>query len=180
MQLEPWVPPCIFFGWWFRPWELWGEEGLVCWYCCSFYGVANSFSSFSPSPTSSIGVLCSVSWLAASICICIGQALAEPLRGQLLGISKSVCNGMDPQVGQSLDGLSFSLCSIFCPCFSIGKENFWNENFEMSGWPHPSLNCGLWQAVNFMSQICSSFTKRFPVYGFCSLVFFLNVYKFKL
>jgi hypothetical protein len=26
MQLEPWVPPCVFFGWWFSPWELWG-----CW-----------------------------------------------------------------------------------------------------------------------------------------------------
>jgi hypothetical protein len=23
MQLEPWVPPCVFFGWWFSPWELW-------------------------------------------------------------------------------------------------------------------------------------------------------------
>ena len=24
MQLEPWVPPCFLFGWWFSPWELWG------------------------------------------------------------------------------------------------------------------------------------------------------------
>jgi hypothetical protein len=24
MQVEPWVPPCIFFGWWFSPRELWG------------------------------------------------------------------------------------------------------------------------------------------------------------
>jgi hypothetical protein len=24
MRLEPWVPPCVFFGWWFSPWELWG------------------------------------------------------------------------------------------------------------------------------------------------------------
>jgi hypothetical protein len=24
MQLEPWLPPCVFFGWWFSPWELWG------------------------------------------------------------------------------------------------------------------------------------------------------------
>jgi hypothetical protein len=22
--LEPWVPPCVLFGWWFSPWELWG------------------------------------------------------------------------------------------------------------------------------------------------------------
>ena len=25
MQLEPWVPPCVIFGWWFSPWELWGD-----------------------------------------------------------------------------------------------------------------------------------------------------------
>ena len=24
MRLEPWVPPCVLFGWWFSPWELWG------------------------------------------------------------------------------------------------------------------------------------------------------------
>jgi hypothetical protein len=24
MQLEQWVPPCVFFGWWFSPRELWG------------------------------------------------------------------------------------------------------------------------------------------------------------
>jgi hypothetical protein len=24
MWLEPWVPPCVFFGQWFSPWQLWG------------------------------------------------------------------------------------------------------------------------------------------------------------
>jgi hypothetical protein len=24
MQLKPWVPPYVLFGWWFSPWELWG------------------------------------------------------------------------------------------------------------------------------------------------------------
>jgi hypothetical protein len=28
MKLEPWVPPCIFFDWWFSPKELW-EYWLV-------------------------------------------------------------------------------------------------------------------------------------------------------
>jgi hypothetical protein len=28
MQLEPWVAPCVLFGWWFSPWELW-EVWLV-------------------------------------------------------------------------------------------------------------------------------------------------------
>jgi hypothetical protein len=39
IQLEPWVPPRLLFGWWFTTYE-----------------VANPFSSFSPPPNSSIGV----------------------------------------------------------------------------------------------------------------------------
>jgi hypothetical protein len=45
---------------------------------------------------------------------------------------------MDPQVGQSLDGLSFRFCSKFCPCLSFGQEYFWFKNFEMGVWLHPS------------------------------------------
>ena len=33
--------------------------------------------------------------------------------------------GVDPQVGQSLDDLSFSLCSILCPYISTRQEQFW-------------------------------------------------------
>jgi hypothetical protein len=40
MQLEPWVPPCVIFGWWFSPWEL-----LVGSYCCFSYEAANPGSS---------------------------------------------------------------------------------------------------------------------------------------
>ena len=25
MWLEPWVPPCVLFRWWFSTWELWGD-----------------------------------------------------------------------------------------------------------------------------------------------------------
>jgi len=53
---------------------------LIGWYCGS-YGVANPFSSFSPS--SSMRTLFSVQWLAASIPFCICQALTELLRRQL-------------------------------------------------------------------------------------------------
>jgi hypothetical protein len=24
VQLEPWIPPCVLFDWWFSPWKLWG------------------------------------------------------------------------------------------------------------------------------------------------------------
>jgi hypothetical protein len=26
MRLELWVTPCLLFGWWFSPWELWGSD----------------------------------------------------------------------------------------------------------------------------------------------------------
>ena len=79
MNLESWLPPYILFGWWF---SVWGALGGPVGWDCSSYGVAIPFSSFSPSlalPLESSG---SVRWLAVSICICIGQVLAEPLRGQ--------------------------------------------------------------------------------------------------
>ena len=46
--------PCVFFGWWFSPWELWW--GPLLWYCCSSYGVAKPFSSYSPFHNFPIGV----------------------------------------------------------------------------------------------------------------------------
>jgi hypothetical protein len=54
MRLEPWVPSCVLFGWWFSP-SLGALGGTSCWYCCSSYGVANPFSSFSPFSNPSIG-----------------------------------------------------------------------------------------------------------------------------
>jgi hypothetical protein len=44
---------------------------------------------------------------------------------------------MDPQVGQSLDGPSFSLCSISCPCSSFAHEHFWVKNFERGSCNQP-------------------------------------------
>jgi hypothetical protein len=55
MQLEPWVPPCTLYDWWFSACELLGG-GLIGWYCCPSYGVVKPFSSFSPFSNSSIGV----------------------------------------------------------------------------------------------------------------------------
>jgi hypothetical protein len=79
--------------------------------------------------------------LAARIHICIGQGVAEPLKGQAYQapISKHFlasvihrsllsADGMDPSVGQSLDGLSFRLCSTLCPFIS-----FWQEHAR--SWP---------------------------------------------
>jgi hypothetical protein len=75
-------------------------------------------------------------------CECLSQVLAEHLREhsywapvckQFLSLAKAPgllsVDGMDPYVGQSLNGLSFSLCSIFffffgC-CISFKQEQFW-------------------------------------------------------
>ena len=103
-----------------------GSSGESCWLIFLFYlsmGLQTPSTPLVPSLTSLLGTPHSVQWLAASILLCICQALAEPLRRQLYQapVSKyflastivSIC-GMDPQVGQSLYGLFFSLCSTLC------------------------------------------------------------------
>ena len=52
-RLEPWVPLCVFFGWWFSPWELW-RYWLVH-TVCSFYGAENPFNSLGLFSSSFIG-----------------------------------------------------------------------------------------------------------------------------
>jgi hypothetical protein len=75
-----------------------------------------------------------------SFCICIGQDLAELLRRQLYQVlvskhflASATVSGFGVymwdvsrclQVGQSLDGLSFSLCSTLSPCISFRQEQF--------------------------------------------------------
>ena len=62
--LEPWVPPCVLFGWWFSPWELWGYR-LV-------HIVVPPVRLQTPSAplvlslTPPFGTLCSVQWLTES------------------------------------------------------------------------------------------------------------------
>ena len=44
---------------------------------------------------------------------------------------------MDPQVGQFLDGLSFSLCSTLCPHIFFRQEQFWFKLLRRMGGPIP-------------------------------------------
>jgi hypothetical protein len=81
MQLEPWVPPCIFFGWWFSPRELWGY--WLVHIVVPPRGLQISSAPWVLSLVPSLGTLCSVQWMTVSIHFCISQALAEPLRRQL-------------------------------------------------------------------------------------------------
>ena len=80
-QLEPQVPPCVFFGCWFSPWELWGY--WLVHIAIPPIRLQTPSAPWVLSLAPSLGTLCSVQWLAVSIHFCICQALTEPLRRQL-------------------------------------------------------------------------------------------------
>lgn len=81
MWLEPWVASCVLFGWWFSPSELWGIwlVDIVVFPMMLQTPSAPSVLSLSPP----LGTLFLVQWLASSTCLCICQALGDPLRRQL-------------------------------------------------------------------------------------------------
>lgn len=122
MQLESWVPPYVFVVWLF-----------------SLLWVANPFSFFSPSLTLPLGSLYSVQFwrLTASIHICIFVKLWRSISGDIhirvLSANTYITNstwvwwlyvyGMNPLVGQSLDGLPFHLCSILCHYISFREDS---------------------------------------------------------
>ena len=81
MQLEPQVPTCVFFDWWFSPKDLWGF-----WLVHTDVppmGLQTPSAPWILSLPPSLGTLCSVQWMTVNIHFCICQALAEPLRRQL-------------------------------------------------------------------------------------------------
>jgi hypothetical protein len=130
-QLKPWVLPCVLFDCWFCFWEF-GGGGGPDWLILFFLWVANPFSSFSPFYNSSIGdpmISAMVGCKHLPLCMSgSGKASQETaISGScqlaLLGIHNNVCvwltvYGMDPQVGQSLDGLFLqSLLHTLSPYF---------------------------------------------------------------
>ena len=119
--MEPWVPPCVLFGWWFSPWEFW--EGTA-WFIllfllwgCKPLQVPLVLSIIPPLGTP-LRTLCSVQWLAVSIHLCICQALAESLRRQPY------------QVLISKHFLAYTIVSEFGDCI-------WDKSpgGAVSGWP---------------------------------------------
>jgi hypothetical protein len=128
MQLEPRVPPCVFFDRWFSSKELCGV--LVSSYCCFSYGAANPFTSLGPFFSSFIEdpVLCPMDGCEHPLLYLPGTGRASPetavsgsCQQNLVGIHNSdwvwwLYMEWIPQVGHSLDGPSFSLCSTLCLC----------------------------------------------------------------
>jgi hypothetical protein len=71
---------CILFSWWSSPQELQGVWPVDT--VAPGMGLQTPTAPSVPSPTPPSETPCSVQWLAASIHLCICQALAEPLRRQ--------------------------------------------------------------------------------------------------
>jgi hypothetical protein len=87
MWLEPRVTTCVLFGWWFSPWELWGIWLVDI--VVPPMGLQTISAPSVPSLTPPLGTLCSVQWLAVSICLCICHSLVQPPRRQLYQASVS-------------------------------------------------------------------------------------------
>jgi hypothetical protein len=91
------------------------------------YGVANPFSSFSPFSSPPLGTPCSVQWLAASICLCICQALADTLRRQLYldpvskyFLASAIVSGFGVCIWDGFLGGAVSGCP-----YPVTKEHTW-------------------------------------------------------
>jgi hypothetical protein len=81
MLMEPWVTPCVLFGWWLSLWELWGY-----WLVHTVVPPMRLQTPSDPlvlSRASPMGTQCSAQWMDVSLHLCICQALAKPLRRQL-------------------------------------------------------------------------------------------------
>jgi hypothetical protein len=108
------LEPCILLGWWLSPWELWGV------WLVDMVVLPSIPSVLSLTPL--LGTLYSVQWLTASICLCICQALAGPLKRQLY------------QAPYSVHFLASAIVSGFGNCI-------WDEfpGGAVSGWPFLTL-----------------------------------------
>ena len=129
MHLEPRVPPCVLFGWWFSPWELWGH--WLVHIVLPPMGLQTLSAPLVLSLAPPFETLCLVQWLPVSINFCICQALAEPLRRQVYqapvsqhllasiivsGFGNCTQDGLPG--GFPLGGLFFNLSSTLCLCIS--------------------------------------------------------------
>jgi hypothetical protein len=70
IQVEPQVPPCVFFDWWFCSKELWG------YWLVPPMGLQTPSVLWVLSLSPSLGTLFSTQWMIVSIHFCICQALA--------------------------------------------------------------------------------------------------------
>jgi hypothetical protein len=140
--------PHILFAWWLSPWEFWGV------WLVDIVVLPMGLQSLSTPSTLplTLGSPGSIQWLAVSICICLSQVLAEPLRVQsyqapvckhflasTIVSEFGVCRWNGSYGGQSLDVFSFSLCSIFVPAFPLDRDNSGLKFLRWVSGPIPPL-----------------------------------------
>ena len=65
IQLEPWIPPCVFFGWGFSPRNFWGY--WLVHIVVRPMGLQTPSAPCILSLAPSLGTLCSIQWMAVSI-----------------------------------------------------------------------------------------------------------------
>ena len=120
---------CILPGWLFSPWKLFDGAWLLDVIVLPM-GLQTPSVLAVLTLTHSLGSWCSIQWLTMSIYLCICKALAGWLRRQSYQfpvnkhfvVSKIISGlvtvyGMNSQVGQSLDCLSFSTLYLhICSC----------------------------------------------------------------
>jgi hypothetical protein len=123
----------------------------VNWHCWSSYGVATPFSSFSPSPNSSIRVPnfspmvgckylhLSQSAVGGSSQILLGSCVCEHniTLVRVSGIGPHPWDGS--QVGLATARHSFSLWSSFVPVFLLNRSDFGSKVLERSWCSHASI-----------------------------------------
>jgi hypothetical protein len=160
---------------------------LVGWYCCSSFGVANAYT-VSPFSLHWGHRSHFDGWLQASTSVSV--RLWQPLRRQpyQASVSKDFLASATvgiwwlhmewiPQVGQSLDGVSFSLCSTFCPHISFRQEQFWVKILWRDGpIPQPGAMPNLWiWSLQVLSPLCWVFQLISSPLGPGSLLLFWHL-----
>jgi hypothetical protein len=112
------VPPCVLFGLWFSVWELKGF--WLVYIVVPPAGLQTPSSPSNLSLTPPPRILCSVQWLAGSICLCICQALAEPLRRQLYQapvskhfLASIIVSGFGDRIWDGSPGGAVSGCLVY-------------------------------------------------------------------
>jgi len=124
VQLETGVCPCVLFGWLFSPWELW-LVGIVV-----LMGLQTPSAPSILSRTPPMGTLFSIQWLASSIHLCICHALAEPLRRQLILLSKLF------ELTVIVNTIKFTVCLLLTQRITyFTSSGCWKKNpFFASSW----------------------------------------------
>jgi hypothetical protein len=123
-------PPCVLLGWWFSPWELWGVRLVDIGVLPMGLQTPSAPSVLPLTPLLWSPFL--VIWLAASIHICIGPALAE-LRVHLYQAPFSKCF------------LASTIMSVFGVCRWDGSLGG-----AVSGWP---FLCSLFHSLSLHSLL---------------------------